>query len=132
LVDGGDVIDWTIQPDITVMGNRELLAQMAANLLDNARIHTPAGTAIAFRLALDGGDARLSVEDNGPGVTDEDRAKLLQRFFRAEASRTTPGNGLGLNLVAAVARAHNGRVTIDDADPGLRVIVTLPGLTGAA
>jgi signal transduction histidine kinase len=130
LADGGHSIDWTIEPDIAVMGNRELLAQMAANLLDNARIHTPAGTAIVFRLASEGSDARLSVEDNGPGVSEDDRDKVLQRFFRAETSRTTPGNGLGLSLVAAVARAHNGTVTIEDAGPGFRVIVTLPGLSG--
>ena len=69
---------------------------------------------------------RLSVEDNGPGVSEEERPKLLQRFYRSEASRTTPGNGLGLSLVAAVARAHGGSVSVESADPGLRIVVTLP------
>lgn len=126
MVDGGHEFDWSIEPGVAVKGSRELLAQLAANLLDNARIHTPAGTAITLALAAVGGDVRLSVEDNGPGVAEADREKLLQRFFRAEASRTTPGNGLGLSLVASVARAHGGAVAIADADPGLRIVVTLP------
>lgn len=134
LADRGDTIDWTIEPGVAVMGSRELLAQLASNLLDNAGIHTPAGTNVTLGLAADGGDgspwARLWVEDNGPGVSEEDREKLLQRFFRAESSRTTPGNGLGLSLVAAVARAHGGTVMIEDARPGLRIVVSLPRLSG--
>lgn len=126
--DSGHSIEWTIEPDVYVMGNRELLAQLATNLLDNARIHTPAGTVIKLLLAHEGESVRLLVEDNGPGVTETDREKLLQRFFRAEASRTTPGNGLGLSLVAAAAHAHGGGVVIQDAGPGLRIVVTLPTL----
>lgn len=126
IIDSGDRLDWSIEPDIAVMGSRELLAQAAANLLDNAQIHTPKGTAISLVLASCGTEAKLTVEDNGAGVSEEDRAKLLQRFFRAEASRTTSGNGLGLSLVAAVARAHGGTAKITDAEPGLRIVVTLP------
>ncbi len=126
LADAGDLIEWTIEPDIVVMGNHGLLAQLASNLLDNARIHTPPGTTITLTLVSEGENAKLSVEDNGPGVSPEDAERLLQRFFRAEASRTTPGNGLGLSLVAAASRAHGGSVAIEDAEPGLRVIVTLP------
>lgn len=126
LTDADDTLDWVIEPDVTVMGNRELLAQVVANLLDNARIHTPAGTVIKVGLAADGTNARLSVEDDGPGVAEADRDKLLQRFFRAETSRTTPGNGLGLSLVAAIARAHRGEVAVENADPGLRIVVTIP------
>lgn len=126
LVDSDHAMDWIIEPDIDIVGNRELLAQLATNLLDNARIHTPAGTEILLRLESEMTTLRLSVEDNGPGVSEEERPKLLQRFYRSEASRTTPGNGLGLSLVAAVARAHGGSVSVESADPGLRIVVTLP------
>lgn len=126
LVDAGHSIEWLIEPGLEVLGNKELLAQLAANLLDNARIHTPEGTAIRLGLVADGGWARLTVEDDGPGVSEADREKLLQRFFRADTSRKTPGNGLGLSLVAAAAKAHGGSVTIEHADPGLRICVALP------
>ena len=130
VTDGGDTIQWTIEPDVSVMGNRELLAQLAANLLDNARTHTPAGTQIQFTLAASDHVAIITVEDDGAGVSDADRERLFQRFFRAEASRTNPGNGLGLSLVAAVARAHGGSVEVEDAEPGLRMLITLPKLSG--
>lgn len=128
LADAGNSIEWSVEPNINVLGSKELLAQLAANLLDNARIHTPPGTAIRLTLAADGPNAKLSVEDNGPGVAEEDRAKLLQRFFRADASRTTPGNGLGLSLVAAAAQAHGGSVAIEHVDPGLVIIVKIRAL----
>lgn len=128
LADAGNSIEWIIEPEVEVLGSQELLAQLAANLLDNARIHTPKGTAIKLVLASDEHDALLSVEDNGPGVSEADRKKLLQRFFRADASRMTPGNGLGLSLVAAAAGVHGGSVSIADAAPGLRVLVSIPKL----
>ena len=126
--DEGDTFDWDIEPDVIVMGSRELLAQLAANLIDNALTHTPMGTAIYFRLASQGEEVVITVEDNGPGVADVDRTRLLQRFFRTEASRTTEGNGLGLSLAAAVAKAHRGAIALEDADPGLRVLVRLQRL----
>lgn len=129
-VDAGHSMAWSIEGDVYLMGNRELLAQVATNLLDNALIHTPAGTSVVLKLASDDDCARLWIEDDGHGVSDEDRSKLLQRFFRAEASRTTPGNGLGLNLVAAIARAHGGAVDVEDAEPGLRISLRLPRLVG--
>jgi signal transduction histidine kinase len=128
LADSGHTVDWTIAPGIAVSGDRELLAQLIANLLDNVQVHTPAGTTVRLQLLADGGTARLSAQDDGPGVAASDRAQLLRRFFRAEASRTTPGNGLGLSLVAAVAAAHDGAVACEDAQPGLRMIITLPRL----
>jgi signal transduction histidine kinase len=128
LTDAGDVFSWAIEPDIAVLGNKELLGQLAANLLDNARIHTPAGTAIRLSLSAEGTRVVLAVEDNGPGVREEDRAKLLQRFFRADSSRSTPGNGLGLSLVAAAAGVHGGGVDIRNLNPGLRISVTLARL----
>ena len=126
LTDDGHRFSWEVEPGIAVSGDRELLAQAIANLLDNARVHTPAGTAVT--LTLESGDewARISVSDNGPGVPSADRYNILRRFYRGEASRTTPGNGLGLSLVAAVAAAHGGEVAVYSAGPGLRVTIVLP------
>jgi hypothetical protein len=126
--DSGHIFDWTIAPGIVVLGERGLLAQLMANLLDNARVHTAPGTCIQLDLTADGPVALLTVRDNGPGVCAFEHAQLLQRFFRAEASRTTPGYGLGLALVAAAASAHGGAVKVEDAQPGLKVTVTLARL----
>ena len=124
--DGDRSLTWSIAPDIAVLGDRELIAQALVNLLDNARMHTPPGTRIKIRLMAEGGLARLSVCDDGQGVPVGDHARILQRFARGEASRTTPGNGLGLSLVMAVAAAHGGAVAVADNGPGLRVTLTLP------
>lgn len=126
--DGGRTLDWLVEPAIAVSGDRQLLAQSIANLLDNASVHTPPGTAIRMMLDADDRWARLSVADDGPGVAPADRDAILQRFFRAEASRTTPGNGLGLSLVAAVASAHGGEAVVASRAPGLSVTMVLPRL----
>ncbi|WP_404366145.1 ATP-binding protein [Sphingomonas sp. MMS24-J45] len=129
--DGGRCLAWSIAPDVTVLGDRELIAQALVNLLDNARLHTPLGTKIDILLvAADDTTVRLEVCDNGPGVPLSDHARILQRFARGEASRTTPGNGLGLSLVAAVASAHGGKVVVSDNHPGLRVSLALPKAAG--
>jgi signal transduction histidine kinase len=126
VADSDRALTCSIASHVAMMGNRELLAQAIGNLLDNARLHTPIGTDIVLRLEADEKFARISVSDNGPGVPTADRDRILQRFTRGEASRTTPGNGLGLSLVAAVAAAHGGTVAVDDNGPGLRVTITLP------
>ncbi|MES2291374.1 MAG: HAMP domain-containing sensor histidine kinase [Pseudomonadota bacterium] len=114
----------TVAPDVSITGNWDLIAQVVSNLLDNALNHTPAGAAITIAL---GSDARLSVADSGPGIAPEDRARVFERFTRLEASRTTPGRGLGLALVAAVVRAHGGEVAIEDNQPGVRMMLSFPG-----
>ncbi|SDA22323.1 HAMP domain-containing sensor histidine kinase [Sphingomonas sp. NFR15] len=129
LSDSGHRFRWEVQPDISVRGNRELLAQALANLFDNARAHTPPGTQVVLGLSADAVTARISVVDNGPGVPPGEHRAILRRFRRGEASRTTPGNGLGLSLVAAVASAHGGEVVVSDAQPGLTVTITLPRLS---
>lgn len=126
ILDSGRVMTSNIAPRITIFGDRELLAQAMANLLDNAIVHTPTATHIELILAADEERAYLTVVDDGPGVLPADRARLTQRFFRSQASRTTPGNGLGLSLVAAVAAAHGGDLTIDGGSNGLRVTIALP------
>jgi len=116
-------------PGIVVHGDQELLTQVIANLVENALRHTPKGTRIVVHLARDGAaGARLSVEDNGPGASAEDLPRLTHRFYRGERSRTTPGNGLGLSLVAAVADLHGARLRLEDAEPGLRVSLLFPAL----
>ncbi|HEX7851813.1 MAG TPA: HAMP domain-containing sensor histidine kinase [Sphingomonas sp.] len=129
LTDSGHALTWEIDPAIVVHGNRELLAQAITNLLDNARVHTPAGTQVTLSLDAGGDWVRLAVADNGPGVSHADRAAIMRRFYRTEASRTTPGNGLGLSLVGAVAAAHGGSVAIDDNRPGLVITIILPRIT---
>ena len=120
--------------DLTVRGNREFLAQAVANLLDNAVKYTPPGGAIMLRVRRrSSGEVEFSVTDTGPGVPDEDRERVIQRFVRLENSRNEPGAGLGLSLVAAVAEAHGGRLELSEGPgkvgemgPGLRVAFILP------
>lgn len=111
---------------VTVRGHRELLAQAVANLLDNSRVHTPAGSGVSLGLALERGAAVITVADQGSGIGPADRGRMLQRFVRADKSRSTPGSGLGLSLVAAVIHAHRGEIELDDANPGLIVRLSLP------
>jgi len=110
----------------TVEGDRELLTQMLVNLVDNALTHTPCGSAIEVIVGESRGTPFLAVRDNGLGVPADAKRTLFDRFVRLERSRTTPGNGLGLALVAAVARLHGAHVELRDADPGLHVVVTFP------
>lgn len=110
---------------VVVSANRQLLAQALANLIDNAIKYTPEGGRV--RVAVrDGAEPVLSVTDNGPGIPPELREKALERFVRLEPHRSTPGNGLGLSLVAAVAKLHEARLELDDAHPGLEVRLRFP------
>ena len=81
---------------------------------------------IGLALACKAGEARITVTDDGPGIPEAAREQMLERFVRLEASRSTPGSGLGLSLVAAVARLHHGRLSLEDNAPGLRVQLALP------
>ena len=122
---------------LSVRGNREFIAQALANLLDNAVKYTPAGGAVMLRTRRrSSGEIELSVTDTGPGVPEADRGRVTERFVRLEKSRSQPGAGLGLSLVAAVAEAHGGRVELSEGPgaldggeggPGLRVALVLPG-----
>lgn len=130
----GGELGLDIEPGLEFRGHRELLAQMIANLLDNAIKHAVgreadsalAGGRIFLSVRRRGAhDAEIIVADSGPGIKAEDRERVLGRFVRLEQSRNTPGSGLGLSLVSAVARLHGGRVRLEDNQPGLRVAVTL-------
>ncbi len=124
---------------LTVRGNRELIGQTVANLVDNALkygapktgcggSHERPDVVIAARRA--GASVILTIADRGPGIAPSDRARVLDRFVRLEGSRSRPGSGLGLSLAAAVARLHGGSVELEDNEPGLRVRVTLPAADG--
>jgi signal transduction histidine kinase len=109
-----------------ITGDRHLLSQALANLLDNAIKYTPAGGRIQVMLRQTPGGVVLAVTDTGPGVPEAAREKVLERFYRLDESRTTPGSGLGLSLVAAVARLHDAKLMLDDAKPGLKVTLAFP------
>lgn len=116
-----------LEPDVTVPGNRHLLSQALANLLDNAVKYTPPGGGITVALRRTPSGPELSVADTGPGVPPEHRQKVLERFARLESSRNTPGSGLGLSLVAAVAGLHQAELRLEDNAPGLRVVLAFTG-----
>ena len=102
-------------PTPPIHGSRELISQAIANFLDNAMKYATGGSRIELKVEpLKNGGARLSVADDGPGVDAENRQRILDRFFRLEESRTTPGSGLGLSLVSAIARAHNAALRFED------------------
>jgi signal transduction histidine kinase len=108
---------------LTVAQN--LLREMLANLLDNAIRHTPNGTRIELSLRKSGSMLIACLADDGPGIPPEDRANVFRRFYRLERSRTTPGSGLGLALVAAVAEMHAIEIRLEDNEPGLRISLVL-------
>jgi signal transduction histidine kinase len=113
---------------VEVFGDRELLAQVLTNLVDNAVKYTPPGGVVRIELARDGDLAQLRVADTGSGIPLEDRGRVLQRFTRLDRARSQPGNGLGLALVNAVTLQHHGRLVLGDNGPGLVVTVELPAL----
>jgi len=110
-------------------GDRELIQQGVANLIDNAVKFSPAGGKVVVSAASASTGVEVAVSDEGPGIPAGDRARAVERFFRGEAARSTPGAGLGLALVQAVAQLHNGSLALEDAAPGLRAVLRLP-LTG--
>jgi len=117
----------TAEAGARVCGDRHLLSQALANLLDNSLKYAPGG-AIEIRVSRAGGCATLEVRDRGPGIPAADRGIVFDRFVRLEPSRSTPGNGLGLSLVRAVARRHDGTVELGDNSPGLLVRLEFPAL----
>jgi signal transduction histidine kinase len=116
-----------------VRGNRELVSQALANLVDNAiKYAAPDGkvngmpSEIVVKAGNDGERIMLSVADRGPGIPEADRGRVVDRFVRLEQSRSMPGSGLGLSLASAVARLHGGELKLEDNHPGLRSVIALP------
>ena len=117
-----------VQQNVRIRGDGELLTQMFSNLIENSIRHTPSGSRIVIRLASAGNTATASVEDDGPGIPAGEHDKVFRRFYRLTSSRSTPGNGLGLALVAAIAGLHNAKIELSDNGPGLRLQVSFESL----
>jgi signal transduction histidine kinase len=126
--EAGLALEADIAPDLRVKGNRELIGQALTNLLDNAIKYAECGhgpAKIRVMLAREGARTVLSVADNGPGVPEDRRDDVTKRFVRLDESRSKPGTGLGLSLVAAVMELHGGKLELQATDPA----AATPGLT---
>jgi len=130
--DAGTTLVWDTRAPAWVMGDRELLTQTCANLIENAIRHCPRGTAISCKVDVEGDQVAASVSDTGPGIPEAERDKVLRRLYRLEKSRTTEGTGLGLALVKAVSDLHGAQLSLTDAAPGLRVTLRFSRIQGVA
>ena len=119
----------TIAKDLVVFGDKELLTQLFANVLENAILHSPQGARLSIEARRDTQRVQVTIADDGPGIPESMRGKVLGRFVRLDDSRTTPGSGLGLSLVAAIARLHNATLTLAGNEPGLRVCLSFEAAT---
>jgi signal transduction histidine kinase len=119
LVEGGE-------HPVYIKGNKNLITQALANLVDNAIKYSTPGSKIWVAVEQAQRGPSLVVADNGPGIPQEDRPRVIERFVRLEASRNSPGTGLGLSLVSAVARLHDAEFTLSDNGPGLRAEIRFP------
>lgn len=127
-----------VADDVVVRANRRLVGQAVANLIDNAIKYAnrrskgmangdePSVGNVRVSVVARHGGVRINVSDDGPGIDAKDRQRAIERFVRLEKSRTAPGTGLGLSLVAAVARLHGGSIRLEDNSPGLRAVLDLP------
>ena len=123
----GHVLQVTSSADLPlVIGDKELLTQLIANLVENSIRHCPSPAKIAVRASCEAERIVIQVCDNGPGVPEHERANVVRRLYRLEKSRTTPGNGLGLSLVVAIAELHDGTFSLEDHNPGLTARLSLP------
>jgi signal transduction histidine kinase len=117
----------TFQNDIKesrfILGDHQLLAQTFTNVLDNAMKFTPEGGRIVMKTHFENQKAIIEIADSGPGIPEDKREDVFERFIRLDSARSTPGNGLGLSLVKAVVERHNGTIELADNNPGLRVIL---------
>ena len=129
-------LETDVPETVRLRADRQLLGQALANMVDNAIKYAadgsdangagPARSLVSVTGRLRGGRLELAVADHGPGIPEQERERVLKRFVRLEASRSRPGSGLGLSLVAAVAQLHGGEVRLEDNGPGLRVVLSLP------
>jgi signal transduction histidine kinase len=128
--DEGTTVETEIEPAVSLKANRELVGQAMVNLLENAvkyaKPESGTGGRISVELRRQAGLVSIIVADNGPGIPEADRQRVLERFVRLEKSRSEPGSGLGLSLVNAVARLHGGTLRIEDNAPGVRAVLELP------
>ncbi|MEM8536971.1 MAG: HAMP domain-containing sensor histidine kinase [Pseudomonadota bacterium] len=116
----------TLTPNLQVEGDHDLLTQLAANLLENALEHARDAAQVHLTLAQSDTGVMLEIGDDGPGIPPAAATRVFERFFRADASRSTPGNGLGLSLVKAIADLHGANITLQPDTPGAVFTITLP------
>ncbi len=126
----GQVFKALLPATLPMFGDRDMVQQAVANLIDNAVKFTPAGGAITLQAGASPGEVAIGVADGGLGIPEGDRGRAAERFFRGESARSTPGSGLGLALVQAVAHLHGGTLTLDDNAPGLRATLHLRATEG--
>ena len=117
-----------IAGSLTVWGDRELLGQMLANIIENAMKHSPPGGRIGLVTCASSTEIKVAVTDDGPGIPVFERSNVFKRFYRIETSRSTPGSGLGLSLVEAIARLHHVSIDLSDNNPGLRITLGFSSL----
>lgn len=127
----GRHINVAIESGVKIYGDRNLITQVLANLLENVLRHTSTGTSMSLRLFTEGQTAILKITDNGPGIPEAEKEKIFQRFYRLERSRTSPGNGLGLSLVKAVVDLHSADIRLDALSSGLETTIQFPELLDA-
>jgi signal transduction histidine kinase len=121
--DSGHRLSYQVDDGIELAGDRPLLAQMISNLLENALRHTPTGSRVSLALRRSGAGFEIEVADDGPGIPEGERAKVFDRFYRLDRSRSSAGSGLGLALVKAIAGLHGLAIRLEDRQPGLGVIL---------
>jgi signal transduction histidine kinase len=117
-----------VEPGICIHGNRQLLAQIVSNLLENAHKYAGDGAEIELRVGRVQDKVELVVSDNGPGIPKDKFDEILERYVRLDSARSTPGNGLGLSLVNAIAKLHGATLILLDNSPGLRILLSFPSL----
>jgi signal transduction histidine kinase len=134
--EAGGTLTCEAAASLPVRADRQLLAQSFSNLIDNAMKYGTSGSdekvAIVMSGTREGGNAVIRISDQGPGIAAADRERVLDRFVRLDDSRSRPGNGLGLSLVASVVKLHGGQLRLDDAAPGLMAVIELPLLQEAS
>jgi signal transduction histidine kinase len=128
--DAGKTLLVKAAKDCLVAGDRELIAQSLINLIENALRHTPPGAAIVIGARSSFGDVVAYVRDNGPGIPEAERERVLERFVRLEEARSTPGHGLGLSLVHAIANAHRASIVMSGRGGGFEVALHIPAVSG--
>jgi signal transduction histidine kinase len=126
--DRGHMFEVEIEKGCQLRGDRDLLTQLFANLIENALTHVAVPSTITVRLLRSGKQLRCLVADEGPGIPEQEHDRVFRRLYRLERSRTTPGSGLGLSMVAAIADLHGAMVKLDDNRPGLIVSITFDAL----
>ena len=124
--DGGKSLTVTADDEAMIDGDKALLTQMMSNLIENIIAHTPKGTIAKIAVCKSTSAVQLHVSDNGPGVSTSETTKISRRFYRSEKSRNTPGNGLGLSLVKAIAELHSAEMNIQNLQPGLGTTLRFP------